>query len=195
MKQKIFIALLFISIIGNKVSAQSFDYSHNIYAGGGMSATQILFEVVENIIPDTAKLTTSTTAAYQLNYDYALLDWLSIGGGFSTQSFNLQFDQYGAFNHTAILRRTNLGARFLLHFHRDAFDFYSGIRVGFSSWSINSDIDNSAFAALNTFDGILFSAQLIPLGIRGYLTENIGVSLETGIGAPHFLSLGVNYRL
>ncbi|MGB0863416.1 MAG: outer membrane beta-barrel protein [Saprospiraceae bacterium] len=195
MKRKIFVVLLLISIATGKTMAQSFDHSHNIYAGGGISATQLLFRVVENIIPDTANLTTNTTAAYQLTYDYALLDWLSVGGGFSTQSFELQFDQYGAFNHTATLRRTNLGARLLLHFHRDAFDFYSGIRIGFSSWSVNSDIENDAFSALNSFDTFLFSGQLIPLGIRGYLTENIGVSFETGVGAPHFLNFGLNYRL
>ena len=195
MKRKIFVVLLLISIATGKTMAQSFDHSHNIYAGGGISATQLLFRVVENIIPDTANLTTNTTAAYQLTYDYALLDWLSVGGGFSTQSFELQFDQYGAFNHTATLRRTNLGARLLLHFHRDAFDFYSGIRIGFSSWSVNSDIENDAFSALNSFDTFLFSGQLIPLGIRGYLTENIGVSFETGVGAPHFLNFRLNYRL
>ena len=37
----------------------------------------------------------------------------------------------------------------------------------------------------------MFAFQVIPLGVRAYFTNNIGVFFETGIGAPTFISGGL----
>jgi len=39
-----------------------------------------------------------------------------------------------------------------------------------------------------------FSFQLVAFGMRGYFTDNFGANVELGIGSPHFISMGLNYR-
>jgi hypothetical protein len=36
--------------------------------------------------------------------------------------------------------------------------------------------------------------QLIAFGLRGYLTENIGLNGELALGSPYFASVGINFR-
>ena len=73
---------------------------------------------------------------------------------------------------------------------------YSGVRVGMTNWvgkSDSSDSSNDFFG--DDFSGWSFAPQLIAFGMRYYVTDNIGLSFETAVGAPHFLSVGANYRL
>lgn len=116
--------------------------------------------------------------------------------------------------------RTTVAARFLIHYgNKNRFDCYSGFRIGAGIWkpSITSTISpKTAESILNTVfttedkglefgDGILEripnkitfvtpQIQFIAFGLRAFITENIGVNGELGLGSPYFASIGLNYR-
>jgi hypothetical protein len=36
--------------------------------------------------------------------------------------------------------------------------------------------------------------QFVPLGVRGYINDHIGLGAELALGSPYYLSGNVNYR-
>ncbi|MEL6721570.1 MAG: hypothetical protein AAFP82_22930, partial [Bacteroidota bacterium] len=95
--------------------------------------------------------------------------------------------------------RLNITLRTLFHYgNSDKIDMYSGFRLGVTSWGLDidsSDPDVEEDLKSSPFAGIVPTGQFIPFALRAYLTENLGISFELGIGAPHAIALGVNYRL
>lgn len=188
----------------NSLSAQNGDYKSNIYVGAGFSLVGGLFDAVGS--GSTGEVTTKSLPAIQLNYDYALTSKISAGLGFSYQGFSADVANYTFLNDSfdivtenfsATLRRTNVALRVMFHYgNAEKLDMYSGIRLGMTGWSSkidSSDPNNDFFG--DAFSGWGFAPQVVPFGMRFYVTDNIGLSLETAIGAPHFLSVGANYRL
>lgn len=116
--------------------------------------------------------------------------------------------------------RTTVAARFLLHYgNKNRFDCYSGFRVGAGIWKpiLTSNVTpKTAESILNTIfvtenkdlefgDQILERIpnkvtfvtpqfQFIIFGLRGFITENIGINGELSFGSPYFASIGLNYR-
>lgn len=116
--------------------------------------------------------------------------------------------------------RTTVAARFLIHYgNKNRFDCYSGFRIGAGIWKpvITSNISpKTAESILNTVftledkglkfgEGILERIpnkitfvtpqfQFIAFGLRGFLTENIGINGELCLGSPYFACIGLNYR-
>lgn len=133
---------------------------------------------------------------------------------------NGTFDKLGDFSIT--VPRTTLATRLLFHYgNKGRIDCYSGFRFGVGLWSVktSSNIDRANLS--KAIDGLvneigtsaseqglenisttlktktsfaLFQAQLILFGLRGYVTENIGISSELALGSPYYFSLGANYR-
>jgi hypothetical protein len=199
------LALVFAFAPTNSVSAQNGDYKQNIYAGAGFSLVGGLFDALGS---DTSgAFTTSSLPAIQFNYDYALTPKISVGAAFSYQAFGFDVMDYTFVDasqnsvtedFSANLRRTNLALRIMFHYgNSEKLDMYSGVRLGMTGWNISSE--STTGAASDFFDGSYngwgFAPQVIPFGLRFYVTNNIGLSLESAIGAPHFLSIGANYRL
>ncbi len=129
------------------------------------------------------------------------------------------FEKYGNFAIT--VPRTTFGVRALFHYgNKGRMDLYSGLRLGVSLWSVklSGKIDQDVLArAINEIanqtglpDATLNngfgnklktkasfatgSAQLILFGLRGYVTNNIGINFELAAGAPYAASLGLDYR-
>ena len=132
------------------------------------------------------------------------------------------FDKLGNFSIT--VPRTTVAARFLFHYgNKKRFDCYTGFRFGVGIWSVKTsgDIDKETLRkAINgikdelnasqadalpfidkveskiTTKGsfVLPQVQLILFGIRGYVTEHIGINAELAAGSPYFASFGANYR-
>lgn len=148
--------------------------------------------------------------AFQVNYDYGITKWFSVGGGISYQNLNFTISDlsYTSPNGTVesvdrvrfSTNRINVAGRVLFHYgNAGDIDMYSGFRFGVTNWltdfsatdaAIERDIENGI-----PFFGVVPAAQLIPFGLRGYFGENWGANFELGIGSPHFLSLGASYRL
>ena len=131
------------------------------------------------------------------------------------------FDKLGDFSLT--VPRTTVATRLLFHYgNKGRIDCYSGFRFGVGIWSVKTSQSLDKATLSRAIDGIvnelgdnvaatqglenisttlktktsfaLFQAQLILFGIRGYVTENIGISSELAVGSPYFFSLGANYR-
>jgi hypothetical protein len=156
-------------------------------------------------------------------YDRAIKPWFSIGGSMSYNRIaadleNVKYhrtEDLGSF--TLDMTRVTVGARALFHYgNANRLDMYSGLRLGIGIWAVSassslvSDLDNKAgqiakeignSGLWRTFVGdkirgrfALPQAQLILFGIRGYITEHIGINGELSIGSPYFASIGINYR-
>lgn len=132
------------------------------------------------------------------------------------------FDKLG--NYSITIPRTTVAARFLFHYgNKKRMDCYTGFRVGVGIWSVKTtgNIDketlrkaiNGLKDELNASQAdnlpyldkietdiktkgyfVLPQVQLIIFGIRGYVTEHIGINAELAAGSPYFASFGANYR-
>lgn len=201
------IVAVFVFIPNNSLSAQHQNYKQNIYAGAGLSLVGFLFDVI-NVTGGSAVSTTSLPAI-QLTYDYALTPKISTGLAFSYQGFGLNVTDYSYYNEdtgnfttesfSADLKGYNFAARVLYHYgKKEEVDMYSGLRLGVEHWNTITEstvevVDD--FFGNNNTSGTNFAPQIIIFGLRYYVSDDIGFSFESVIGTPHFLSVGVNYRL
>jgi hypothetical protein len=131
-----------------------------------------------------------------------------------------KFDKLGNFSIT--VPRTTFAARFLLHYaNKGRIDCYSGLRLGVGLWSVKLAAELDPDVLTRVIDGIeeelmlpadqglppfildkvkakvpfvAPQVQLIIFGLRGYVTDNIGLNFELAAGSPYFLAAGVNYR-
>jgi hypothetical protein len=159
----------------------------------------------------------------QLNvaYDYGVNQWFSIGGAVSYNKVSLDLKDV-KYNKTENLGDVNLnvsrvtfGTRALFHYgNANRMDMYSGVRLGVGIWTArvsSNSLDNKLDEVLKEAGGSgiwrsllgnrikgsfpMFQAQVILFGLRGYITENIGLNGELSVGSPYFASIGINYRI
>lgn len=159
----------------------------------------------------------------QLNiaYDYGINHWFSIGGAVSYNKVSLDLKDV-KYNKTENLGDVNLnvsrmtvGARALFHYgNANRIDMYSGVRLGVGIWTAkvsSNSLDNKLDDVLKEAGGSgiwrnllgnrikgsfpMFQAQVILFGLRGYITENLGLNGELSVGSPYFASVGINYRI
>ncbi|MFN8345878.1 MAG: hypothetical protein U0X91_12775 [Spirosomataceae bacterium] len=158
----------------------------------------------------------------QLNlaYDYGVNQWFSIGGAVSYNKVSLDLNDVkykkteNLGNVTLGVSRVTLGARALFHYgNANRIDMYSGVRLGIGIWAVsaNSSLADSKLDEVfkeaggggiwrtllgNKLGGgfAMPQVQLIAFGLRGYITENIGLNGELALGSPYFLSAGINFR-
>lgn len=155
---------------------------------------------------DTYQTESYSIPALQVNYDLGLAKWFSIGAALSYQAMGLDYtnweyiDDNGdwqTIDFSAKIGRANAALRFLFHYaNQDRIDLYQGVRVGYLMWNTKTEVSETVFdpeTDLNLNFGRP-SVQLVLFGMRGYVTENIGLSTELAVGAPHFLTVGANYR-
>jgi hypothetical protein len=129
------------------------------------------------------------------------------------------FQKYG--NYSIAAARTNLGIRALFHYgNKGRMDLYSGLRLGVGLWSVKlsgqiekdvlvraiNEVFNQSGVPSAVADGgigeklktkgsfVLFAPQLILFGLRGHVTNNIGINFELATGSPYAASLGLDYR-
>lgn len=138
-----------------------------------------------------------------LGYDYLISDRWSIGGmlGYNRVYTERHFDnQVG---NSRLLESANIhriygGVRGLIHYGKnDKIDWYSGVKLGIVAFRTgklnNADGGEEELADLNNRNRM--SLGLIPIGMRFFVSENLGGQIQLSIGSPTFASIGVNYRL
>ena len=158
----------------------------------------------------------------QLNlaYDHGVVEWFSIGGALSYNKIGLDLKDvtYKKTEDIGDVRldvsRITIGARALFHYgNTNSIDMYSGVRLGIGIWTAkvsSSALDDRLEEVINEAGGNsiwrtlignrvrgsfpMFQAQVVLFGLRGYVTENIGINGELSVGSPYFASIGVNYR-
>lgn len=173
-------------------------------AGAGFSAFGILGSI--NIsLQDEFTIKSRSTLAYVASLDYAFENKVSIGLAGGYQSVHQQISDYkytdmngvektGAFSYD--LSRVNVGARILFHFGQGRMDAYAGVKPGVNIYELKAnlfeDIPQPNWLKVS---GASFAFQIIPIGFRGYITDNFGFFFETAIGAPSFISGGLCFGI
>ena len=198
--KKIFTILTCLVLSGNIANAQSEDYKSNISLGAGATLMGVYKTAVEGIFLVTDDITVSSVPNIEIGYDYGLAKWFSIGILGAYQNFSVKENVTGGENKYTISRMV-VTSSLLFHYANDGkMDLYSGLRVGFQNWGFKATLDD---ATLNNTTGLenlsVFSGgssiQVTLFGIRGYVSDNIGIGGEIAIGAPHFASFSINYRI
>jgi len=192
----LFITLLFSSSV---IFAQNDDHKLVFSANAGFSLVGGL--IGGSSIDSDDNYSSYSIPAFQVNADYGIAKFFSAGVGVSYQMMGIDYTNYGvnSDNFSTDITRLNIGVRALFHYANSGrLDMYSGVRLGTTIWgvSVEGDIEGYDFNDYILFDnGTNFATQFILFGFRGYFTENLGANFEIGIGAPHFLSAGLTYRL
>lgn len=198
MKKVFLISITLIISFG--LFAQNADYRSTVSANVGFSLVGALFEGIGSSTSENVDA--YSLPAMQLNYDYGLNNWFSIGGAFSYQMMGIDvkgysFEQDGTTkteDYETKVSRLNVAARFLAHYaNKGRFDLYSGLRLGYDIWSSSTTSSDPEYDA-EYFGAGTFAFQVVIFGMRGYVTDNIGIGTEIAIGSPHLATIGATYR-
>lgn len=204
-------AFLFSGIVA--VQAQNEDYTHVFSAGAGYSLTGSVVKKAFTLLELSSEVETSVTPALQLTYDHGFNNWFSVGLAGSIQS--MQFNYDGDFTYDSdgddeldstvtgvwdlSTNRYNVALRLLFHYGNDGeMDLYSGVRPGMTGWlsSFSSDVEGvESEDVSDTFNGSRVSFAIIPIGIRGYLNDYIGLNFELNFGSPYLAYGGICFRM
>ncbi|PCJ66780.1 MAG: hypothetical protein COA58_04795 [Bacteroidetes bacterium] len=143
--------------------------------------------------------TRTKTPVFTIGADYTKGGNFSIGVITGYQRINLNVtDTFNNFLESGDVNRFYLGIRGLWHYGKsDKIDLYSGVKIGivaFSTGAISGpQAKKSVIKRENNRTRTSFG--IIPIGARFLITDNLGGHIQMSIGAPTFLSVGMNYRI
>lgn len=133
-------------------------------------------------------------------YDYQVGEKFSLGANLSFQTFTVTVrDSLSNFMlEQARVNRIYLGLRGVFNLdNKDNFDIYTGFKVGYIVF--NTGPVSGPNASNSNIESMLNNSRpslgFIPLGLRWYVTEQLGIMFESSLGVPTFLSAGLSYRL
>ncbi|MEQ9441124.1 MAG: hypothetical protein RIG62_18925 [Cyclobacteriaceae bacterium] len=176
------------------------DYTHNARLGMGFSASGILsnianyFEIINGVNMDRLPVISGT-------YLYSPIKRVSVGAGVAYQHFALTYqdpNDNNAQRYGLVANKWNVAA--IGHFYyvrTPTFKMYSGLRLGFSNWNVNTETGfpiDVLDRVINFALGGAFAPQFIMLGGETYFTPNIGAHAELAIGSPQVIGFGLSYR-
>ena len=151
------------------------------------------------------------TPALTAAYDYRFGRVFSLGGAVGHQS--ISFDEFrrtaregeattqDVLTGSARVHRAFVSARTLFHYGRAAnVEFYSGVRVGATVWTARGegDVDGDELGfegSSNRGSFVLPHLNIIPFGVKGYVSPKVYVGAELMTGSPHVVAAQVGYRL
>lgn len=207
MKKQILV-LAAIAMMAFSAKAQNEDFRSTASLTAGVNALS-LFSGIVNSAADETGITLKATPSFQISYDYGLKKWFSLGFAASMNSvsssatdFDYTDEETGIVyngNYDFKGRRMTFALRTLFHYGNSGkLDMYSGLRLGAKRWStdftttgtLKDYFDEGDIAPIN--NGI--NVQIIPFGLRYYITDNIGLGFETALGAPYFSAIQINGR-
>ena len=197
--------LLGLSAKSQELEPPSGVYLSQVRANVGFSTVGFFVNLAQHV-GVVANIDVNNNPALQLAYTRRFYNRVSVGVGLSRQVFSIRYRNYEyeeggrtlLDNFTTYVRRFNVGGLALFHYNPNAkLELYSGVRVGISRWSFDTnakDINYTVGKFLSFALGTQFAPQLILLGGNTYFTPHWGGNFELGFGAPHLLSVGVGYR-
>ena len=152
-----------------------------------------------------------STPALTVAYDYRFGRVFSLGGAIGHQSLSFydfqRFSREGEAPSVDILtgsarvHRTFVSARTLFHYGRAAnVEFYSGVRLGATVWTAKGrgDVDGDELGIEGVDQRgsfVLPHVNLIPFGVKGYVSPKVYLGAELMTGSPHVVAAQVGYRL
>ena len=182
-------AVVFAVAPTNEINAQQESGQVVVSAGAGYS-------LISRILSGTNQ--TSLPPVY-LNVDYGVTENFSIGlaGSYSSYSYDDVITTIDANGNTVEEAfsvsgtRNTIAGRALFHFGDNPnLDQYAGLRAGMTLWGYS----DSGLLTEDDLNGNVFSFRIL-YGARAYLTDNLAVNLEIGLGSPYLFNGGISYRL
>jgi hypothetical protein len=130
--------------------------------------------------------------------DYGITPQFSIGLAGSYQSEMVTYELPPTYIDQ--VSRTNAAIRFLLHLskHNMNVDDYFGLRFGMCYWHDTPSSQNTIYNTTVTFlanTSYSVASLQVLYGIRLYMSDNVSIHLEVGIGQPYLAEMGLSYRL
>jgi hypothetical protein len=219
MRKFLFSGLFLMFFSFSAVFAQNASYRSNISGQWALNGWQLI-SLADNIIEADTVVDAYAKASgtYGITYDRSLTKWFSLGvqgtintGKIGARDLTVTVDEKEYTGRAELrLRRLNIGLRPMFHyFNNDRFDWYSGFRIGLNYVKTRVDIgtdqditDSEILDALigdnwllnRSYRGARPTFQFVPVGFRGYITENIGLGFEAAVGPTYYFSANVNYR-
>jgi len=143
--------------------------------------------------------TKTKSPVLSLGADYTGGKTFSVGLLAAYQQINVLVDDtLGSFIEEGNINRVYFGFRGLWHYgKKDKVDLYSGFKLGivrFNTGEISGPNASRSVLEENN-NRTRYSFGIIPIGARFIITQEIGIHVQTSIGAPTFLSAGINYRI
>lgn len=214
---KRFIVLALVLCIAALGHAQNEDYRSTVSLNVGYGITNIAsfaLNTLNDSIAGSETFKASSLPQLSLNYDYGIKPRFSVGGSIAYARLSAKDDDYSTYvtdslgndvfksgGYSATASRVSVGVRGLFHYgNSDKLDMYSGLRLGANFWSlaaesdvfVESDLPEQLSARATS---VTLNYHLILFGLRGYLTDNIGLGFEIcTLGAPHIVAANINYR-
>ena len=186
MKKILFFALICLSI--NGLQAQIYPKgSVNFSAGYGViSPGNILLNIITKGL-DFKNVTTNLSGPVYLKGEYAVMDNFTLGLNVNysktSATFTLDSAAYiGKYSGTFGLGSTSviLRANYTIPFAEDRAGFMMGLGVGYRGFRLSYSDDDPRTPVDGGISLPVPMTGELTLGLRYYLTENIGVYVETG---------------
>lgn len=202
--KKISILLFVFALSIVNLNAQSEDYNLTLSANAGYSLSASLVKAAFDASSVLGSVDSrGMPVAAQFTADYALRHNFSLGLALSYQTFSADFKDYSYYDEnmdfqtdafTTRFTHLNIAIRPLFHYANSGnLDLYSGLRLGYSNVGFSSDSRDRNYDVSVDFGG--FALQVVLIGGRAYITENLGVGAELALGFPHTVSFGLSYRM
>ncbi len=199
-KQLVILSLLISGITTNNTFAQSKKGESVITAGVGMS----LYFNVLTTQSVTNGANTSSLPTLNLTYDYGITESFSLGIAIGhnrlsvTENERAYYDPFGTLlveQPTIHLSRTNIALRPMFHWgNNERLDWHAGLRLGYSIWSFSDDSKDPFYTSVNGVSSLGLPSFQILTGSRIYFTDNLGMTIDVGIGTPYFASIGLSRK-
>lgn len=201
---KVILPLFVLLIFSQTTFAQNETYRKNIHIGTGFSlgAAVLSNPNADDVTIGIHNITSSP--AFQFAYDKAINKRFGYGFAYSHQDYELEHSGFaysflgdeiatGTEALIADVNRNNIAVRLLWHYvSRERLDMYVSGRYGITYWK--TDVNYIGEKDDMTTREIVWFAPQVALGLRYYVTPKVGFNIESAIGSPHFLNIGVNYR-
>ena len=167
----------------NEINAQQEAGEFVISAGAGYSLISRLISIGSDV---------KSVPPLYVNVDRGVTEAFSIGlaGSYSSFSYD-DVDFFTGDNVKVKGTRSSIAARALFHFgDNSSLDQYAGLRAGMTFWGYS----DTALLDEESLNVNGFSFRIL-YGLRAYLTDNLAVNLEVGLGSPYLFNGGIAYRL
>lgn len=159
-----------------------------ITLGGGYSLIGLFFS--SSLDLGGTGIRTSGTPVLNGMVDFALLERFTIGLAASYQGYSVEYRD-GSNPYKESWNCLNIGLRPLYHFSSDEkLDAYVGARVSRTFWNFDTTLEGGGTTSIN-----LPGLGVQPLlGINYYITRNIGLNAEVGLGT-YLVAGGLSVKL
>ena len=197
--KKILLGLGVVALLSTTaVQAQNEKGQMAISVGAGQSLLGSLYSAndVQNV---------NVTPVINGMFDFAVSDVVSMGLGLSYQSISSELDWFyldpatNTFIDETVketMTKLNIGVRCNFHYARgiDGLDMFSGFRIGYTNWGFKSSSADPNYVGAISIN-MPFAIQIVPVAIRYYFTDMIGIHLETGLIGPYMIAGGISLKM